>query len=250
MSTVPATTVHSRRRAVRDADWELPAPWQVVDLAFPPDDAAASDTELTHAVLLSALTGSDPDDPVVLASRAREDAVLPLLESALVLRCPPLVDDLVVYADGLLRHGGAYHAFGEDPLPWLAAADLAAAARTGVALLQDGPEPVGVHDVPAAGVAEVELLLRAAVPASDAPVVPVPAPELRDQLAGILGDPTAADAVVAHHSWAATLPPTAEPALLQRLIGRTPAEPARTLAGLLGAPLPASPAPTPKEDRS
>jgi hypothetical protein len=189
-------------------------------------------------VVLSVLGAGGPD-PLAAAVGRREEAVLDALDRALVLRCPPLAEDVAVMGEGLRRHGGAYHAFGSGPVPWVAAADLARAARRAVERLEHVGASRRAHDVPAAAALPAADLLRAAVPDAPAPaeLVALDPDGLRRCLTELLGDARTAAEVAAFHGWAAGLPGSADSAALVAVLGRDPMPPVDALtAALAGRP--------------
>lgn len=204
-STGPTSTgLTSARASLRRAAEASPLPGgvAVADLWSPDDEAwrAGLERSADQWVLLSSLGVQHPDTGYLTVLAAREQEARRQRPDATVVRLAPVIEDLAVYAPSIRSGESIFHAYGDEPVGWLSAADVLAFVHQVV----DHPQAAGgTFDL--AGperVAAVDLLAHwIDLTAGPSGLSRVPAEVLQQQLTTALGTEVAG-AIVGHQAWA------------------------------------------------
>ncbi len=216
--------VYTARRSIDSAPWHDLAGWPVFDLAMPPHQSSAASEAVDaaeRAVLLSVIGADCRAAGLARLAAEREAAVIPHLREVVILRTGPVVEDLSIYVDGLRTYGAAAHAYGEDPIAWVAAADIAAAAV--VAVAAPHADPVRAFDLAGSGLATIGSLLAEIVDPEQASAWSVSPAELERELASTGASAKTVREIALYQSWASGFTESSEQQL-RRILGRDPSD--------------------------
>lgn len=216
--------VHTARRSIDSAPWHDLAGWPVFDLAMPPHQSPAAPEAVEtseRAVLLSVIGADSRGAGLARLAAEREAAVIPHLREVVILRTGPVVEDLSIYVEGLRTYGAALHAYGEDPIAWIAAADIAAAAV--VAVAAPHANPVRAFDLAGSSLATVGSLLAEMVDLEQSLAWSVSPAGLERELAGTGASAETVRQIALYQSWASGRTESSGQQL-RRILGRDPSD--------------------------
>lgn len=211
------TLLSSRSSLIRAAeDVGLPEGVAVVDL-WSVDDSWENHVDTarrtSRTVVLSSIGVDAATSPYLEVLARREQVARRALDAPTVLRLAPIVEDLKVYAAPLATGETVFHAYTDEPVPWLAAGDV---VRFAVRAMENPATFGSTFDLFGPASTPVLHLLRtwAEQIGSISAFAAVPPDVLVGQLGAVLGANTAA-AVVGHQQWCGSALSPTDPAILR-----------------------------------